>query len=110
MGLHLLMVDDDADVRSTLVDLLLEAGFTVTSADNGIAMREVFAGKRSGVDGVVLDWGMPGDPSTGLALHAQSLGLPVVMISGSIEATELRTRTDCKCFPSRSEWSSCWTR
>ena len=40
------------------------------------------------IDAVVLDCGMSGEPSAQLALHAKSLSLPVVMISGHIEAMQ----------------------
>jgi DNA-binding response OmpR family regulator len=50
-------------------------------------MREILAAGIA-VDAVVLDLMMPGEPSAQLALHAKDLRLPVVMISGSVEAME----------------------
>ena len=87
MALHILVVDDDADVLPVLVEILQTSGYTLTAADSGLAMREVLAGKRA-VDAIVLDWTMPGEPSAQLALHARALKLPVVMISGSDEAMQ----------------------
>ena len=56
MALHVLVVDDDADVLLILVEMLRESGFTVTAADSGVAMREILADKASlTVDAVVLD-------------------------------------------------------
>lgn len=87
MALHILVVDDDADVLPVLIEILQETGYVVTAADSALAMREVLAGKRA-VDAVVLDCTMPGEPSAQLALHAKALKLPVVMISGSDEAMQ----------------------
>ena len=87
MALHILVVDDDADVLLVLVEMLRTAGFTVTAADSGIAMREILSrADLLKIDAVVLDCMMPGERSAQLALHAKDLRLPVVMISGSIEA------------------------
>src|SRR5215468_4432971 len=87
MALHILVVDDDADVLAVIVEMLRVSGFIVTAADSGIAMREILADKALlTVDAVVLDWTMTGERSAQLALHARSLRLPVVMISGGIES------------------------
>src|ERR1051325_9891884 len=88
MTLHILVVDDDKDVLSVLVEMLVQAEFAVTAADSGLAMRETLIGDGPRVDAVVLDCDIPGEPSSQLALHAKSLRLPVVMISGSREAMQ----------------------
>ena len=85
---HILVVDDDDEVRNVLVTMLEEHGFRTTPANSGIAMREVLAGDGLPVDAVVLDCLMPGELGPALALHAKSLHLPVVMISGSPDAME----------------------
>ena len=79
MTLHILVVDDDKDVLSLLVEMLVQAEFAVTAADSGLAMRETLIGDRRRVDAVVLDCDIPGEPSAQLALHAKSLRLPVVI-------------------------------
>jgi DNA-binding NtrC family response regulator len=81
---HILVVDDDGDVRAIIVDMLQERGYRVDSAADGISMRDFLQGDDP-VNAIVLDAVMPGDSSTALALHARELGLPVVMISGSPE-------------------------
>ena len=87
MALHILVVDDDADVLPVLVEMLRVSGFIVTAADTGIVMREILADKALlPIDVVVLDHAMPGEPSAQLALHAKNLRLPLVMISGSPDA------------------------
>jgi CheY-like chemotaxis protein len=87
MALHILVVDDDADVLAVLVETLRFSGFIVTAAEGGIAMREILTGKPLlPIDAVVLDCTMPGEASAQLALYAKGLRLPVVMVSGSFEA------------------------
>ena len=86
--MHILVVDDDGDVRLVLVEMLLDAGFKVTPADSGLAMRGILARENPGIDAVVLDCLMPGEPSAELALHAKGLRLPVVMISGHFETMQ----------------------
>jgi DNA-binding response OmpR family regulator len=80
------MIDDD--VLTVLVEMLGDAGFRVTPADIGGAMRDILGVGNPAIDAVVLDCGMPGEPSAQLALHAKSLSLPVVMISGHIKAMQ----------------------
>ena len=100
MAQHILVVDDDADVLNVLVEILRVSGFTVTAADSGIAMREILADKALlPIDAVVLDCLMPGEPSARLALHAKSLRLPVVMISGSTEAMKFAEEHGLQLLP-----------
>ena len=80
---HILVVDDDGDVRDVVMNMLIEAGFEATSATGGAAMREVLAADGPPVNAIVLDAMMPGEKSTALALLAKILRLPVVMTSGS---------------------------
>jgi DNA-binding response OmpR family regulator len=85
--MHILVVDDDGDVRDTIVAMLRVHGYRVSSATEGWSMRDFLSGSDS-VDGVVLDAVMPGEAGAGLALYAKELLLPVVMISGSQEAMQ----------------------
>jgi CheY-like chemotaxis protein len=57
-GRRVLLVDDEAAVRTTLSYVLSEAGITVVLADSGSAALEVLA--RQGIDVVLLDRSMPG--------------------------------------------------
>ena len=69
---HILVVDDDEDVLSVLVAMLREAGFAVTPANNGVAMRQTLATEDHEVEAIVLDCLLPDEPSAQLALHAKS--------------------------------------
>ena len=84
---HILVVDDDGGVRHIVAEMLRERGYRVSATTNGGAMREFLRGNDP-VDAVVLDAMMPGESGSGLASHAKDLLLPVVMISGSLEAIQ----------------------
>jgi two-component system nitrogen regulation response regulator NtrX len=86
MARHILVVDDDGDVRNVIIDMLVDNGFVATAAQGGVAMREVVASDGIPVDAVILDARMRGEASGALALHAKGLQIPVVMISGSRDA------------------------
>ena len=64
------------------------SGFITTAATSGLAMREILIENGLKIDAVVLDCLLPDEPSAQLALHAKALRLPVVMISGSMEAMQ----------------------
>ena len=82
---HILVVDDNADVRDVIVDTLQEHSYRVSAASSGSMMRD-FLETDDTVDCVILDALMPGEPSASLALHLKEHGIPVVMISGSLDA------------------------
>ena len=88
MATHVLVVDDDLDVLAVLVEMLNVSGFITTAATSGLAMREILTENGLKIDAVVLDCLLPDEPSAQLALHAKALRLPVVMISGSMEAMQ----------------------
>jgi CheY-like chemotaxis protein/nitrogen-specific signal transduction histidine kinase len=54
---HLLLVEDDGDVRGTMQRSLVAAGWTITEADNGRVALERMAERRP--DAIVLDLVMP---------------------------------------------------
>jgi len=82
---HILVVDDNGDVRDVIVDILQEQNYRVSSATGGSVMRD-FLETGDTVDCVILDALMPGEASASLALHLKERGIPVVMISGSHDA------------------------
>jgi two-component system, OmpR family, response regulator len=83
MARHILVVDDNGDVRDVIMLMLEASGFVATSASGGEVMRDILAADVSHIDAIVLDSVMPGEASASLALHAKALRIPVVMISGS---------------------------
>jgi two-component system, OmpR family, phosphate regulon response regulator OmpR len=77
---RILVVDDDADVRSTVRDYLELAGFDVFVAADGPAMREVMASRR--IELVLMDINLPGED--GLALTRElraSHSVSVIMLT-----------------------------
>jgi two-component system, OmpR family, response regulator len=59
---HILVVDDNGDVRDLIVDTLQEQHFRVSAASSGSTMRD-FLDTGDTVDCVILDALMPGDAS-----------------------------------------------
>ena len=90
---HLLVVDDDSDIRSLLADYLRRHGFTVESAADGAEMRQKLA--ASSFDLLVLDIMMPGEDGLSLcrSLRAKSReanepDTPVIFLTALGEATD----------------------
>ncbi len=62
---HVVVVDDEPDIRETVQDYLELHGFRVTQADGGEALRQVVATEP--IDLVLLDINMPGEDGLSLA-------------------------------------------
>ncbi len=77
---HILIVDDDRDIRTLLAEQLENYGFTALMAESGRAMRRML--DREAVDLVVLDLNLPHEDGLGLCrdLRATS-SLPVIMLT-----------------------------
>lgn len=94
---HILIVDDDEDVRDIVSAHLRDVGHRVSEAIDGISMRAFLESNR--VDAVVLDYVMQGESGYSLALYAESLGIAVIMISASVEIMRIRERSGLKLLP-----------
>ena len=80
----ILVIDDDASIRSLLTDVLECEGFTVRAAEDGFAGLRMVAADRP--DCVVLDVMMPGLDGHGVLTRIRSGGgrhLPVVMLTAA---------------------------
>jgi len=93
---HILVVDDEVEIRNLLAELLEDEGFTVSSAADAVQARASIAVRRP--DLVLLDIWMPGQDGVSLLRewHEQGqLVWPVIMMSGhgtvetAVEATRL---------------------
>jgi len=93
---HILVVDDEPDIRGLLKEILEDEGFEVTTAENAAQARESRRQRRP--DLVLLDIWMP--DTDGISLlkewaEGNSLDSPVIMMSGhgtvetAVEATRL---------------------
>lgn len=80
-ALHVLIVDDEARIRTMVRRYLLEEGLQVSEAADGAAMRAALAGER--IDLVLLDLMMPGEDGLSLArdIRRQS-DVPIIMVTG----------------------------
>jgi DNA-binding response OmpR family regulator len=79
---HLLVVDDDPDIRDTLSDYLGDLGYRVSAAEDGRAMRQLL--ERVEVDLVILDLNMPGEDGFSLVPYLrQRTNAGIIMLTGS---------------------------
>ncbi len=93
---HILVVDDEKDIRETVREILLDEGYEVSVAESGEAARKARQSKRPDV--ILLDIWMPDLDGISLLKEwssGQELEAPVIMISGhgtvetAVEATRL---------------------
>lgn len=82
---HVLVVDDEAEIRDMLDEYLSGQGLRVSLADGGEAMRAALAAAGPPVDLVVLDLRMPGEDGLSLArgLRAGGAEVGIVMLTAS---------------------------
>jgi len=84
---HILVVDDDAEIRSLLGDYLRKNGYRASAVADGKAMWTALA--RGKVDLVVLDLMLPGDDGLTLCRKLRSEAeTPVIMLTARGEETD----------------------
>lgn len=84
---HLLVVDDDLEIRQLISKFLRKHGFRVTGARDGREMREAMA--NAGIDLIILDLMLPG--TSGLTLCREiraSSSVPVIVLTAKGEDTD----------------------
>jgi len=84
---HILVVDDDAEIRALLREYLQKQGYRVTALADGKALRAAVETSRPDV--VVLDLMMPGEDGLSLCrgLRARS-DVPIIMLTARGEETD----------------------
>jgi two-component system OmpR family response regulator len=84
---HILIVDDELELRRLLSDYLQKSGYRVSTAADGKAMQAALDGAR--VDLIVLDLMLPGEDGLTLCrdLRSQSQ-VPVIMLTARGEQTD----------------------
>jgi len=84
---HILIVDDDPEIRNLLGEYLEQHGFRATAAPDGRAMRVALEERH--IDLIVLDLMLPGEDGLVLCrdLRARS-NLPVIMLTARGEETD----------------------
>ncbi|WP_019026429.1 response regulator [Colwellia piezophila] len=84
---HILIVDDQAEIRDSLETYLKQHAFQVTQADGGKEMRSVLAAEQ--IDLVLLDVMMPDEDGLTLCKYLLEIqGPPVIMLTAMDDATD----------------------
>ena len=84
---HVLVVDDDAEIRALLRDYLQKNGYRVTVAADGRAMWAAFEAAKADI--VVLDVMMPGDDGLTLCRDLRARWqIPVIMLTARGSASD----------------------
>jgi two-component system, OmpR family, response regulator len=85
--LHVLMVDDDPDVREIVSEYLSQNDFRVTTVSTGKEMLEILG--REAIDLLLLDLRLPGEDGMHLARTVREKSkLPIVMLTGRSEEAD----------------------
>lgn len=81
---HILLIDDDRDIRDPLASYLTKNEMRVTKADSAAAAREILA--VHAIDLVLLDIMMPGEDGLSLArVLRATTQLPVILLTAKAE-------------------------
>jgi two-component system OmpR family response regulator len=84
---HILLVEDDRDIRGLLGRYLTEQGFRVTQVQDGRGMIQALAASR--IDLVILDLMLPGEDGLSLCRKLRSTSsIPVVMVTAKTEEVD----------------------
>jgi two-component system OmpR family response regulator len=87
MEAHILVVDDDSQVRNLLGQFLRENGYRVTGARDGREMRETLA--EAVIDLIILDLMLPGTSGIDLCRELRKTSsIPVIMLTAKGEDTD----------------------
>jgi CheY-like chemotaxis protein len=86
---HVLLVEDDADSRDTLSRLLIDMGYSVSSAASGAEALQ-YVESDEPCDAVITDVVMPGMTGVEFArrVRVSKPGLPVVLLTGRPDGIE----------------------
>ena len=84
---HILLVDDERDIRDPLAAYLSRNGMRVTKAENAAAARQMLSAYA--IDLVLLDIMMPGEDGLSLASHIRATTrLPIILVTARTEETD----------------------
>jgi two-component system, OmpR family, response regulator len=84
---HILLVDDERDIREPLAAYLGRNGLRVSKAENAAAARQILAAHA--IDLILLDIMMPGEDGLALAGFVRATsGTPVILLTAKAEETD----------------------
>jgi two-component system OmpR family response regulator len=84
---HILIVDDDREIRDLLGRFLAKHGLRVTTAADGREMKRVLDGSR--IDLIVLDLMLPGEDGLTLCRNLRATSrIPIIMLTAMGEETD----------------------
>ncbi len=90
---HVLVVEDEADVRELIVLHLKREGFTVTSVDDGEKAIKALGDSTgaAGIDLAVVDWMLPGMSGLDVTkwLREGKNNLPVLMVTARADSADI---------------------
>lgn len=86
---RMLVAEDDADIRETLVDLLSGEGYSVESAPDGLAAISAWRGSPVPFDLVILDVMMPGKSGYDVCRDIRAAGGKVAVLMLSAKSEEI---------------------
>lgn len=87
MTAHIVIVDDEADLREAVREYLLGEGFAVSAAESGDALRAIMAERP--VDLVLLDIRMPGEDGLTVARYLRGQGRTgIIMLTANRETVD----------------------
>lgn len=82
MNRHILIVDDETNIREMLEEYLRKHGFSVSQAESAAVARQMLRGKP--VDLALLDITMPGEDGLSLARHMREChDLAIIMLTSA---------------------------
>ncbi len=84
---HIVVCDDEPDIRDTVAEYLERQGFKVTQADGGEALRDL--AENAVFNAVILDISMPGEDGLSLARFLRERGgVGIIMLTASGETVD----------------------
>ena len=84
---HILLVDDERDIRDPLAAYLSRNGLRVSKAENAAAARQTLSAYA--IDLVLLDIMMPGEDGLALTGYLRATGnIPVILLTAKAEETD----------------------
>jgi two-component system phosphate regulon response regulator OmpR len=85
---HILVVDDEPDIRDSIAEYLGIHGFEVSTADGGPAAKRILDGRKP-IDLVILDIRMPGEDGISIARSLRERGgIGILMLTAAGETVD----------------------